>query len=60
MTDISTRGLAGMGLILAAVALFSAGLMPVLASFDFVLTLAAIVLTVGTYLVGTDVTGEVV
>lgn len=60
MTDISTRGLAGMGLILAAVALFSAGLVPVLASFDFVLALAAIVLTVGTYLVGTDVTGEVV
>ena len=60
MIDISTRGLAGAGLILAAVALFSVGLMPVLASFNFVLALAAIVLTVGTYFIGTDVTGEVV
>lgn len=60
MVNFSTRSLAGMGLIFVAVALFGAGMVPPLEGFRLVLTLAAVVLTVGTYLIGTDVSGEAV
>lgn len=60
MLNFSTRGLVGIALMLVGTALFASGAMPSLAGFDLLLALAAILLTIGTYLVGTDVSGRIV
>jgi hypothetical protein len=60
MAKFSTRGLSGVALMVVGTVLFGAALLPALAGLDLILMLAAIVLTAGTYLVGTDVSGRIV
>lgn len=60
MVDLSTRSAAGIGLMVLGTALFSVGLVPSLSALSMLLVAAATLFTVGTYLVGTDVPGQVV
>jgi hypothetical protein len=60
MVDLSTRSLAGIGLMILGTAMFGLGLVPSLSALSAMLALAAALFTVGTYLVGTDVPGQVV
>lgn len=54
-TKMSTKGLAGLALMLVGIVLFAPGLLPGAGQLSTVALLpAAILLTVGTYLVGTD------
>jgi sugar phosphate permease len=57
---VSTRTLLGIGLILLGTGMLVFGLVPALSAFSALLAVAAIFLTAGTYLVGTDVSGRVV
>ena len=60
MVDLSTRTLQGIGMIVIAAVVLAGGLTESLAGIPLLFALAAIVLTAGTYLVGTDVSGQVV
>ncbi|MFB6095908.1 MAG: hypothetical protein ABEJ74_00780 [Haloferacaceae archaeon] len=60
MGKFSTRGLSGIGLMLVATAVLGSGLMPGLRNANLLLAGAALLLTLGTYLVGTDVSGRIV
>lgn len=57
---VSTRTLGGIALMALGTAMFSFGLVPSLSTFSELLAVAAIFFTVGTYLVGTDVSGQIV
>jgi hypothetical protein len=57
---VGTRTLSGIALMALGTAMFSFGLVPSLSAFSALLAVAAILFTVGTYLVGTDVSGQVV
>lgn len=56
----STRTLVGIGLILLGTGMLVFGLLPTLSAFSALLAVAAVFLTAGTYLIGTDVSGRVV
>ena len=60
MADLSTRSMAGVGLMVLGTAMFSVGLVPTLSTLSGLLVIAATLFTLGTYLVGTDVPGQVV
>lgn len=60
MVDLSTRSLAGIALMVLGTAMFGVGLIPSLSALSALLVLAATLFTAGTYLVGTDVPGQVV
>lgn len=60
MANFSTRGLSGVALMVVGTVLFGAALTPALDGLNLILMLAAIVLTAGTYMVGTDVSGRIV
>lgn len=60
MVDISTRGLAGIGLMVVGTVMFGLGLIPSFSALSALLAVAAALFAAGTYLVGTDVPGQVV
>lgn len=60
MVSLSTRTLVGIALMVLGVAMLSFGLVPSLSAFSALLAVAAVFFTAGTYLVGTDVSGQVV
>lgn len=57
---VSTRSLAGIGLMALGTAMLGLGLVPSFSTLSAMLVLAAALFTAGTYLVGTDVPGQVV
>lgn len=60
MVNLSTRSLAGIGLMVLGTAMFGLGLIPSFSALSALLAVAAALFTAGTYLVGTDVPGQVV
>ncbi|MGM0590205.1 MAG: hypothetical protein ACQETI_01025 [Halobacteriota archaeon] len=60
MANLSTRGLIGLALMIVGTLGFLPVLLPNSGIPTLVLLVAAVVLTVGTYLIGTDVTGRAV
>lgn len=60
MVDLSARSLVGIVLMVLGTAMFSVGLIPSLSALSTLLMLAAVLFAAGTYLVGTDVPGQVV
>lgn len=59
MVAFSTRGFAGIALMVVGVVLFGLSLEPA-RSLNVLIALGAVLLTIGTYFVGTDVEGSVV
>lgn len=59
MAAFSTRGLAGIALMVVGTVLFALSINP-LRSLNLLIALGAILLTIGTYIVGTDVEGRIV